>query len=287
MLGLLALMISFTFAMALTRFDARRDAVLNEANAIGTTALRARLLPSPHSSDCLALLRDYVKVRLDITRRVPSNAELNEAISRSNAIQEALWQQAKAMAAKDSGLVPTGLFIQSLNDMIDNHEKRLTAARNRVPNIALVALYAIAAIAIAFTGYAGAAEPRRWRPGVLYNRHSHCGHDPPDPGHRQTGRRLRQSEPTADDRCGRQPRQLSRLKGERVHFRGQRPSPRGPLAARRGMLRGASRSARPCVRARAAAPRPGCPTRRAVPGRIRWTAGCVGPPRRRRSRPRQ
>ena len=166
MLGLLALMISFTFAMALTRFDARRDAVLNEANAIGTTALRARLLPSPHSSDCLALLRDYVKVRLDITRRVPSNAELNEAIARSNAIQEALWQQAKAMAAKDTGLVPTGLFIQSLNDMIDNHEKRLTAARNRVPNIALVALYAIAAIAIAFTGYAGAAEPRRWRPGV-------------------------------------------------------------------------------------------------------------------------
>ena len=38
MLGLLALMISFTFAMALTRFDARRDAVLNEANSIGTTA---------------------------------------------------------------------------------------------------------------------------------------------------------------------------------------------------------------------------------------------------------
>ena len=48
-LGLLALMIGFTFAMALTRFDARRDAVVNEANAIGTTALRARLLPAPHN----------------------------------------------------------------------------------------------------------------------------------------------------------------------------------------------------------------------------------------------
>ena len=41
-LGLLALMIGFTFAMALARFDSRRDALLNEANAIGTTALRAR-----------------------------------------------------------------------------------------------------------------------------------------------------------------------------------------------------------------------------------------------------
>jgi hypothetical protein len=47
MLGLLALIISFTFAMALSRFDARRDALLREANAIGTAALRARLLPTP------------------------------------------------------------------------------------------------------------------------------------------------------------------------------------------------------------------------------------------------
>ena len=45
MLGLLALIIGFTFAMALSRFDSRRDAVLLEANVIGTTALRARLLP--------------------------------------------------------------------------------------------------------------------------------------------------------------------------------------------------------------------------------------------------
>jgi hypothetical protein len=68
-LGLLALMIGFTFAMALSRFEARREAVLIEANAIGTTALRARLLPAPHNSECLRLLREYVQIRLDITRR--------------------------------------------------------------------------------------------------------------------------------------------------------------------------------------------------------------------------
>jgi hypothetical protein len=166
MLGLLALMISFTFAMALTRFDARREALLNEANSIGTTALRARLLPPPHNAQCLSLLRDYVKVRLDITRRVASTAEINMAVVRSNAIQEALWQQAKEVAAKDSGMVPTGIFILTLNEMIDNQEKRLTAGRNQVPNIALLALYAIALVAISFTGYAGAREARRWRPGV-------------------------------------------------------------------------------------------------------------------------
>ena len=86
MLGLLALMLSFTFAMAVTRFDARRDAVLKEANAIGIAALRARLLPPPHDAESLRLLRDYVQVRLDVAKRAPAQPELNAAIARSNAI---------------------------------------------------------------------------------------------------------------------------------------------------------------------------------------------------------
>jgi hypothetical protein len=105
-LGLLALMIGFTFAMTLSRFEARRDAVLAEANAIGTTALRARLLPSPDSTEINKLLREYVKVRLDVTQRAASAAELNAAIVRSSEIHEALWQQTKLVAAKDNAMVP-------------------------------------------------------------------------------------------------------------------------------------------------------------------------------------
>jgi hypothetical protein len=162
-LGLLALMIGFTFAMALSHFDTRRDAVLNEANAIGTTALRARLLPAPHNADALRLLRDYVQVRLEIAQRSPSPTELNTAIDRSNVLQEALWQQAMAVAAKDSGMMPTGLFVQSLNETIDSQEKRLTASRNRIPNIVLIALYGVTTVAVAFTGYASGLETRRTR----------------------------------------------------------------------------------------------------------------------------
>jgi hypothetical protein len=110
-LGLLALMIGFTFAMALSRFEARLDAVANEANAIGTTALRARLLPSRYNIECLNLLNGFVQVRLDVTQHVSSPAELDAAIARSNEIQEALWQEAKAVAETDKGMVPTGLNI--------------------------------------------------------------------------------------------------------------------------------------------------------------------------------
>jgi hypothetical protein len=162
-LGLLALMIGFTFSMALSLFESRRDAVLNEANAIGTTALRARLLPASHNTEALKVLREYVQIRLDITSRVPTSAELDAAIARSNALQEALWQQAKAVAAVDQGMVPTGLFIQTLNEMIDNQEKRLTALRNRVPNIVLLGLYGVAVVASAFAGYASGLQSRRSR----------------------------------------------------------------------------------------------------------------------------
>ena len=159
--GLLALMLGFTFAMALSRFEARRDAVLNEANAIGTTALRARLLPEPERKEVLQLLKQYVKIRLEITQRPVSRTELMTAISQSNALQESLWQQAATLAAKNNGMVPTGLFIQTLNDMIDNQGKRLAALRNRVPNIVLLALFGIAIVGSGFAGYANGLDLRR------------------------------------------------------------------------------------------------------------------------------
>jgi len=100
MLGLLALIIGFTFAMALSRFEARREAVLNEANAIGTTALRARLLPEPHRAEALKLLREYVQLRLDVIQSGQSLAERRAVLDRSNNIQEALWLQVRALTAK-------------------------------------------------------------------------------------------------------------------------------------------------------------------------------------------
>ena len=183
-LGLLALMIGFSFAMGLTRYEARREAILNEANAIGTTALRARLLPSPHNTEVLKLLREYVQLRLDITQRPPSPAELSATILRSNVIQEALWQQAKAVAAKDNAIVPTGLFIQTLNEMIDNQRKASgcgvqPAAEHRVAR----ALRHCHGCECPFR----LLQPRRVEAVETANRDHGCvglRHDPVDPGHR-------------------------------------------------------------------------------------------------------
>jgi hypothetical protein len=159
-LGLLALIIGFTFAMALARADARREAVVSEANSIGTTALRARLLPAPHNFEVLKLLREYVQFRVDLTRGPVTREAASAVVEKSNAIHESLWQQAKSVMARDSAVVPTGLFIQSLNEMIDNHTKRVSAVTNNVPNIVLLTLYGVAMVATAFSGYArGAPSP--------------------------------------------------------------------------------------------------------------------------------
>ena len=98
-------------------------------------------------------MRQYVQLRLDITQRVVSAAELNAIIGRSNEIQQGLWRNAMALAAKDTGMVPTGLFIQSLNEMIDNQGRHVEAIRSRVPNIVFLALYGVAIVAFTRAGY--------------------------------------------------------------------------------------------------------------------------------------
>ena len=77
--------------------------------------------------------------------------------------QEQLWRQVQSVAAKDAAMVPTGLYIQALNEMFDAQQSRLTALRNRVPDIVLWALYGIAVVGIGYAGYASGIERRRWR----------------------------------------------------------------------------------------------------------------------------
>jgi hypothetical protein len=156
-------MIGFTFSMALNRFEARRAALVNEANAIGTAALRARLLPAPYGEESLKLFRDYVQIRITFAERERTAEESAAALRRSGATQEALWRQAQAVLAKDNAMVPTGLYIQALNETFDSQQMRMTVLRNRVPDIVFVALYSVAVAALWLTGFASAIDGRRWR----------------------------------------------------------------------------------------------------------------------------
>jgi hypothetical protein len=148
-LGLLAFMLAFTFGLAATRFDTRRQVLLDEANAIGTTYLRAGMLPERREA-IRTLLRDYVDTRLDAVR----SGHVTAGIRRSEHLHEQLWAQAVAIGETNPMSIVVGLFVQSLNEVIDLHAKRVTAGlRNRIPGAIWVALFGVAVLSLAAMGY--------------------------------------------------------------------------------------------------------------------------------------
>jgi len=157
-LGLLAFILAFTFGMAASRFEERRQSVLLEANAISTTYLRGAVLPEPMATDSRNLLREYVDVRL--TAADPQKTA--EAIAKSEDLHRRLWTQAVAAAQKEKSPM-TSSFMQSLNDVINLHEKRLIASMyGRVPGAIWLGLYLLLALAMFVMGYhEGIAGTRR------------------------------------------------------------------------------------------------------------------------------
>lgn len=149
-LGLLAFLLAFTFGFAASKFDNRRELVIDEANAIGTTYLRAGYLDNPYKMQVRDLLKEYISIR--ITAVKPE--KLEQGIKKSEELQDQLWQQAVAVARTNPNSVVTGLFIQSLNEVIDLHAKRVNiGVRIRIPMIIWGTLYFITVLTIASLGY--------------------------------------------------------------------------------------------------------------------------------------
>jgi hypothetical protein len=150
MLGLLAFMLAFTFGVAATHFDARRQNLLNEANAIRTAYLRADLFPEPNRTEIRNLLREYVDVRL--AGIYSGNVE--QAIARSEELQDQLLSQVGALREKVPSPAFTSDFNPSLNEIITLHGRRvITGLEFRIPSFIWIVLFAIMSLASASIGY--------------------------------------------------------------------------------------------------------------------------------------
>jgi len=163
-LGLLAFLLAFTFGLAASRFDARRQVLLDETNAIGTTYLRAAMLPEPEHTEVRKLLLDYVDWRI----KAVQEGLITEAMRQSEKIHKQLWDQAVAAAEKDPHSILVGLFVQTLNEMIDLHTKRVTAAlRSRIPLPVWIVLFGVAFLAFIAMGYQGGINRTSRSPAVF------------------------------------------------------------------------------------------------------------------------
>lgn len=168
-LGLLALLLGFTFNMALQRFDNRSHAVIHEANAIGTAILRTQLLPKPYDSLTYDLLQDYVNLRLKISSidltRIEERKSLNEETDK---LQNKIWEISIKAAEIDPRPVTTGYFITSLNDVIDSRGERDAILQRHVPEVILFLLFLVFIINGGLMGYSsGLGLKRAYIPTVM------------------------------------------------------------------------------------------------------------------------
>lgn len=152
MLGIFALLIAFTYSLSLARYDARRGMVLQEANAIGTTANYAAMLPRDRQPAVLAMLHDYTRVRIGLGAPY-DEAKFTRDVQTSNRLLAGLWQQANAITAADPQSLPAFRFVSALNEQTNIAESRLTSLRNHVPVTVLIVVSLIAALSLGFAGY--------------------------------------------------------------------------------------------------------------------------------------
>jgi hypothetical protein len=147
-LAFLGFFLALITSTAVGIFNERRTLVISEANAIGTTYLRAEYLEEPISTSSRLLLTEYVDVRL--SARNPEN--LAAALARTEEIHQELWSLA-VDAAKGNPSPVTSLYIASLNEVIDLHTLRVNANLvYRVPPSILLGIYFVAILSLVLVG---------------------------------------------------------------------------------------------------------------------------------------
>lgn len=137
-LGILALLLGFTLSLALQRFDSRSEAVVDEANAIGTAYLRTDLLPDSLRAEGRRLIGDYVDLRVQASSlSVVERAERPRLVEAQTKAQSALWALARrGVEADPNAYVPT-LFVEAVNALIDSQGRREAALQRHVPEVVL------------------------------------------------------------------------------------------------------------------------------------------------------
>jgi hypothetical protein len=167
LLALAGLLIGFTFSMAQTRYDARKQIVLGEANHIGTTYLRTRMLDDTAGEPLRALLRRYVDARLAYAEAGDDQGRIDESVRESGVLGNEIWSRVVAAGRADTRSLMISLLVQSTNDMLDAAEEHLAAVANPMPRTVFLVLILVTAAAMATVGYECGLEAKMRLLGML------------------------------------------------------------------------------------------------------------------------
>jgi hypothetical protein len=162
--GLLGLLIAFTFSGAASRFDNRRQLIIEEANDIGTAWLRLDVLPPSAAANLRELFRQYLDSRLATYRKLENDIPAAEAeLAHSLKLQKEIWNSAVA-ACREGGMQPAqALLLSALNAMFDIVTTRTAALRLHPPILIFAMLGGLSLAASLLAGYGMAgSKSRNW-----------------------------------------------------------------------------------------------------------------------------
>jgi hypothetical protein len=167
MLGILGVLLGFTLSMAIARWDARRDVIIKESNAIGTLWLRAGLFEEPLCEELRSGLRDYTETRIALGGSRGDLDALRTAQSEGVALHAKLWSVVER--ADQPGVSPATLsaLIMAANEIIDLHELRVASIENFLPAFLILLLPGVAAVAVAALAWSFGTTTERGRTPIL------------------------------------------------------------------------------------------------------------------------
>ncbi|WP_426670235.1 hypothetical protein ACPPVU_03105 [Mucilaginibacter sp. McL0603] len=153
MLGLMALMLGFTFSMAISKFETRRQIIVEEANNIGTALLRADLYPDSIRTLLRADFKDYVEARIFYYNAGIDKKKIDSALIKTNVYSGRLWKRAADLVQNDRYRVSNLQLIPALNSMIDIVSVRESGRKAKVPTIILTMLFLLTLLSSFLVGY--------------------------------------------------------------------------------------------------------------------------------------
>lgn len=169
--ALVGLLLGFSFSLAVQRFDARRAEVVSEANAIGTAALRVRLLDPSAQPQMFDKLREYVDVRVAFSLAgTKDEAGSTSLIARSDALQAQIWKLAMISAQKDPHSTEVPLFVAALNTMIDEGAAQQAVLHASIPPAVLGVLGTVVMLSAPLLGVGfGRAQQRNIAAAAIFS----------------------------------------------------------------------------------------------------------------------
>ena len=159
LLGLLALLLSFTFSMSSSRHDKRINIIVEEANDIGTAVLRADLYPDSIRNEFRKDFKKYVQARMDFFDAGTDRKKITTALEKGVVLQKSLWKRATDLGRDKENLHRTAQMIPALNAMFDIVTTRNASNIAKVPQLIMFLLFLLCFNAAFMMGYAVGIKP--------------------------------------------------------------------------------------------------------------------------------